>query len=151
MSDPTVRPAGMPELQIEPTMIVCSRHGEPFRPQWPKGFAALTILVVELIGSDEELGKEAAEVDAEKPAPGYMAALRRRPACERVPLDRLRQLYMTAEIAVDGTCIVCGRRAPGTEYQRTETRRLAGLTRRRVVVDRHVCFECVLTRMAPAS
>lgn len=148
MAEPTK--AALPEFQIEPAMITCARHGEPFRKEWPKGFAALTILVLELIQSDTELSNEAHAIDADNPAPGYMAALRQRPACERVSIDRLRQLYLQAEIAVDGTCIVCGRRAPGTEYQRTETRRLAGLTRRRVVVDRHVCFDCVLTRMAPA-
>jgi hypothetical protein len=140
----------VPEFQIDLEMIVCSRHGEPFRPQWPKGFAALTILVLELIQTDEALGAERKAIDADNPAPGYMSALRNRPACERVDRDRLMAIYMAAEIAVDGVCIVCGRRAPGTEYQRTETRRLATLTRRRVVVDRHVCFDCVLTRMAPA-
>ncbi len=140
----------LPEFQIEPHMIVCDRHGEPFRKEWPKGFAALTILILELIQGDEELGHEAKAINADNPAPGYMAALARRPACERVPVARLRELYMQAEIAVDDICVVCGRRAPGTEYQRTEVRRLVGLTRRRVVTDRHVCFDCVLTRMAQA-
>lgn len=142
--------AALPEFQIDPQMITCPRHGEPFRKEWPKGFAALTILVLELVQDDEELGNEAHALNPDNPAPGYMAALTSRPACERVSIDRLRQLYMQAEIAVDDVCVVCGRRAPGTEYQRTVKRQLAGLTRNQVVTDRHVCFECVLTRMAPA-
>ncbi len=133
MSDAT------PRIDLKlPEAALCSRHGEPFRKAWPTGMAQLTILALETIQTDEELGAERGG-DVTKIA----AALLARPACERVPIGRLRAMYVDSKIGVAGTCVVCGRERLGTEYQRTEP---PG----RLVVDPHVCFECVLERMAPA-
>lgn len=131
-----------PTIQLKlPEAALCPRHGEPFRKDWPKGFAQIVILTLEHIQTDTALGAEAGG-DVER----INALLLARPVCERVPSGRLRQAYVDADIGVAGRCIVCGRDRLGTEYQRTVPGRLGG---KRVVVDRHVCFDCVLTRMAP--
>ena len=141
--------AEQPTPQIElsiPGVSACARHGEPFRKAWPKGFAELTIMTLEFIQTSEELGREAGG-DVGR----INELLLERPVCERVPDGRLRQLYVDAGIGVEDRCIVCGRVRLGTEYQRSVRRSIAGVgLGTRVVVDRHVCFECVLTRMAPA-
>lgn len=132
-----------PMLDLKmPEVSVCDRHGEPFRKAWPLGVAQIAILAIELIQESTELAEEAGGESAKIPA-----LLLARPACERVPRGRLLQLYVDANIGVAGTCVVCGRDRLGTEYQRMERGRLG---RPKRVVDRHVCFECVLDRMAPA-
>lgn len=139
--------AETPQLDLKmPQAAFCAHHGEPFRKEWPKGYAQLVILTVEVIQSDAELAREAGGDVAR-----IGEALLARPACERVPIGRIRQAYVDAGIGVEGRCVVCGRLRLGTEYQRTVRRRIAGVGMgTRVVVDRHVCFDCVLTRMAPA-
>ena len=132
-----------PTLDLKmPEMALCDRHGEPFRKAWPTGMAQIAILAIETIQESDEL---AAEVDGK--VERIPSALLQRPACERVPRGRLLTMYVDAKIGVEGRCVVCGRDRLGTEYQRSATGRFG---RRRVVVDRHVCFECVLDRMQPA-
>ena|SRR6185369_1771816 len=137
----------IPQIDLTmPQAAVCARHGEPFRKAWPKGFAQLVILTVETLQTDGELATEAAG-DIER----VNALLVARPACERVPIGRLRQAYVDADIGVEGRCVSCGRVRLGTEYQRTVRRSIAGVgIGTRVVTDSHVCFDCVLERMVPA-
>lgn len=129
-----------PRLDLKmPEASVCAIHGEPFRKAWPKGAAAIAILAIETIQESAELALEAGG-DVER----IPQLLLDRPACERVPIGRIRQLYLDADIGVAGRCVVCGRERLGTEYQRSVPGRFGG---RRVVVDRHVCFDCVLERL----
>lgn len=132
----------MVDLKL-PQVAVCDRHGEPFRKQWPLGYAQLVILTVEFIQESQDLHDETGGDTAK-----IGEVLLERPVCERVDLGRIRQAYVDAGIGVAGRCIVCGRERLGTEYQRTVRGRLG---RPKVVTDAHVCFECVLTRMAPAN
>lgn len=130
---------GRPLVNLKlPQAAVCPIHGEPFRKAWPKGIAQLTILVLETIETDPGLGDDAGG-DVAK----INDALLARPACERVPAERLWRMYLAAGIAVDDVCRLCRRRAPGTEYQRATGRRFG----RKVETIAHVCFGCVLTRL----
>jgi hypothetical protein len=126
----------LPTLDLKlPQASVCGIHGEPFRKDWPKGYAQIAILIIETIQDDEELANEAEGDPLRIPA-----LLLERPACERVPRGRLMTMYVDAKIGVDGTCTICGRRRLGTEYQRTDDKgKVATIT--------HVCFDCVLDRL----
>jgi hypothetical protein len=132
-----------PQLDLKlPQSALCSRHGEPFRKAWPTGYAQIAILAIEFIQTDEDLAAEAGADVTRIPA-----LLLARPVCERVAAGRIRQAYVDAKIGVEGTCVVCGRERLGTEYQRSVPGRFGA---RKVVTDRHVCFDCVLERMRPA-
>lgn len=140
---PTTPDPDVPVLDLKlPEAAVCAIHGEPWRGAWPKGMAQLAILAVELIQTDVALAAEAEGDVARIPA-----LLLARPACERVPVGRLRQAYLDAEIGVEGDCAICGRRRLGTPYQRLVARRLRGP---RVETIPHICFDCVLERIQPA-
>jgi hypothetical protein len=130
-------PLDKPYLDLKlPQAAVCPIHGEPFRKDWPKGYGQIAILVIETIQEDEGLAEEAAGDPLRLPD-----LLLKRPACERVPRGRLMKMYVDAKIGVDGTCIICGRRRLGTEYQRA--------SRGKNVKIKHVCFDCVLDRLQP--
>lgn len=125
-----------------PQVAVCAIHGEPFRKEWPKGYAQLVILTLELIQADAQLAEEAGG-DPLK----LGAALQARPACERVERGRLMTAYVDSGIGVPGRCVGCGRERLGTEYQRSSPGRFG---RTRVETIPHICFDCVLDRIVAA-
>lgn len=112
--------------------VVCNRHGEPFRDEWPKGFPTFGILLFQEI-SDEDTFLDVVGKDTKL----ISAAFDRLPICERVSKPVLMGAYLSAGIGKRAKCDNCGAIEDGTSYRTT--------------IDRfeHLCFQCIVYRLAP--
>lgn len=134
--------------------MFCSRHGEPFRQEWPKGaLKTQTSMVERLIvkASAEESAKlrEEARRLLDRPAEAAIsnkemleALFSKKPMCCRLGDKIMRGLWERAGIGRVGRCVVCRRknRKCVEVKMRTST---AGDTQ---TLDR-VCFDCVLRHL----
>lgn len=144
-------------IEMTPGRTICGRHGELFRVNWPDGYAAFGVIILEAVLCD----------------PGYMATHKRRrktfkrqnpkmpedqldwftihkcldirPACCTVPRQTLYEVYQEVQTKVRpwpvAPCELCGKRAPGSRYRRTPPRGTpAGI---RAPDWQHVCIACV--------
>lgn len=112
----------------------CSRHGEPFRAEYPKGYIVTSVQLFH-----DVLQLDATDADAKKESGGetygpedLKKILARKPACCRVSQRRLLELYAESGIGVLARCRVCRRKAVGAPY----TTQQRGYD--------HVCFDCVV-------
>jgi hypothetical protein len=131
-----------PPIQLDPIgHILCARHGEPYRANWPMGIGAMLAMGLEFIKEDIELAQEWEALGGVE----YMgAALTKRPICERVSPEHLMMMYLDSKIGVFGLCDHCRDIKCGTPY------RLMNYWGR-LVKKRHLCFDCVLYRMERRS
>lgn len=142
----------LPKLQFEPfTHLVCPRHGEPFRREYPSGgFVTFTMLLMKAAFENEELQREAGA--GEDGWEGrVMAALAERPACERASTDVLKRLYRTCREPGKpwpfGVCEVCRLAKAGSPYGVSLLPGRKGPTKE----YSHLCFDCVVDRLTPIS
>lgn len=135
MAEPAARE---PQILLTLERLLCARHGEPFRAQWPKGFPIFTVKAFQVVASKPEI---AAAVEGD--VRGIERLLDEKPACCRLTSDEMLALYGDAGIGVVATCQNCRRFALGTPYSRSMP---GGVEK-----DDHICFECVLHWMRPLS
>lgn len=133
------------EVPLDQRHVACSRHGEPFRAEWPRGWPEFALAV-----STRALGSPALQAGLESPAYWWMTELlwedlpRRRtpeqirevlagrPACEWLSREQLFECYRESGIGVIGLCQLCRIFRIGTPYhvrEHGQARRIA-----------HVCF-----------
>jgi hypothetical protein len=128
-------------LDLTVKRAACPKHGEPFRAQWPKGWAMFSVKIMSEVLMDPafpgEWGKLAGENDFRK----MEAALDRKPACERVSNEFLLQLYEECGVGEMRTCSNCCRHALGTPYRTIDPR--TKWPREYA----HICFQCLLHQM----
>ena len=129
--------AERPQVNLTFERMLCARHGEPFRAQWPKGYPIFMVHAFQAVASKPEV---AAAVEGD--ITGLERLLDEKPACERLTRDELLALYGDAGIGKVAECVNCKRAALGTPYS---TSGPAG----RVTAAQHICFECVLDWMRP--
>jgi hypothetical protein len=119
---------------FEPEMLLCPKHREPFRSQWPKGYGIMALKLVQAV---------LARTDFQQACNGELsietvgAALRKKPACEWVDKQTLLELYRESGIGVTGHCVGCGQLVRGTPYR---TKNYWG----RIKTIPHICFHCLL-------
>lgn len=128
-------PAEKPTIDLNFDRVVCARHGEPFRKQWPAGFSEFATSLLEDWVHDSTLD------GTEEDARALMTQLDERPLCERVGKAALHFAYLSTEIGVLATCAICGTDKYGTLYT---ARKPDGALRRYP----HICFECVASKLA---
>jgi hypothetical protein len=121
--------ADVPMISLTPEMIACSRHGEPFRTVWPRGWGSF--------GRDLFDEADIEVPDSEASAAALVEALNQKPLCERVSKATLIRLYIESGIGRDGVCQICKQTEPGSRYV---TRDADGTLRR----WRHIGFRCVV-------
>ena len=122
-----------PEVNMTHERMFCARHGEPFRAQYPKGFATGILPAFQRYVETRYDG-DIADMDAH---------LDEKPLCCRLSTPDLLQMYVDADIGRKKRCKICGRREVlGTAYQVMQPDRT-------IAKIPHVCFSCVLTRMEP--
>jgi len=133
-------------IAISIERIACPRHGEPFRANWPKGWAMFSLPLVQEILESEEVHEEIAKLEGHEGDPDHKLNPRTveqvldiRPACCRVSPERLLKAYHESNVGTIKRCKVCGKKRSGTSYKTS----LAELS--------HVCFECVIHQMAPLN
>lgn len=119
--------------------VICQRHGEPFRSQWPKGYLVFGLEgLYYLLNEDKRLFDDAArlKVGDEPVQRGIERALDEKPVCCRLPTDKVMSGYMKSGIGRRGRCEVCKDMSVGTSFKAN--------SRRGVIDFDHVCFHCVL-------
>lgn len=144
------------EVALDQRHIACSRHGEPFRANWPEGWSIFALAV-----SSRALGSPALQTGLQDPrfwrsidmvwedlpqrkTPSQVRQmLETRPACEWVSPEQVLEAYRASGIGVVRLCQVCRLFRDGTPYSVTEH----GQVRR----IHHVCFRCVLDNRVGAK
>jgi hypothetical protein len=125
-----------PQVDLTMERVCCSRHGEPFRAQWPKGWGVFTVaLFRSLMGSDafaNEIQREVSRVNE---------ALDHKPLCERATAEQLLDAYTQSGVGTVARCENCHRERLGTPYSTSSP---SGIRK-----AKHLCFDCVLHRMRP--
>ncbi|KKN72199.1 hypothetical protein LCGC14_0413360 [marine sediment metagenome] len=134
---PPFDPEKFDGIAVTHERLLCARHGEPYRAQWPKGFAITVVALMDYIFKRDDVAAEARELagcgPGDKPEPKVVEqVLDRIPACCRVHTKQLREVYVKAKIGTRARCEDCRRKRFGTSYLSQE-REFA-----------HLCFDCVL-------
>jgi hypothetical protein len=119
------------EVDLTSPRIVCPRHGEAFRAQWPIGFMPFSVAVFEALVSDEVFANDVGESTA-----AIEGALDQRPICERINKTALLRAYVDSGIGAEGHCDNCQTDALGTPYSFSNP---SG----KVEVG-HLCFQCLV-------
>ena len=139
-----------PTIRLERERVLCIRHGEPFREQWPKGFPIMSLRLFEhtwgMKGDEklhEKLIAEARRLvpiaeDAKVGLDGMHAVMDAKPLCCRIEPALLEKLYVESGIGVIERCLNCRQRKLGTPFCTSKHGRL-----------RHICFNCVVFKMRP--
>ena len=141
MDDPTFKIGDGGEVvpvDLTYERVLCPQHGEPFRTDWPDGFAEFSKVIFEtltktegftLIGGSSRLIHE---------------ALERSPICERIEKHALLGAYHMAGFGVVAECDVCEVESLGAPYQ-------ARVSAETVNFYSHLCFRCVVYSMERAN
>jgi hypothetical protein len=125
-----------PTINMEFHRCFCAVHGEPFREQWPKGYVSFVLPAMQAV-LEQEGFRAYAGGDVEK----INELLDQRPVCCRLSPDRLCQAYVESGVGVQGKCVCCGNRGPGTPYS------MATFPGGPAERHKHVCFLCVVHRI----
>lgn len=123
-------------VQVDLTVerIVCSRHGEPFRTDWPDGFTPFSIALFEDLVETDTFADSVGNTTS-----GFEHALDATPICERISKPKLLRAYVDSGVGVEGTCGNCERDTLGTPYtfRTSQGRTHMG----------HLCFECLVYQL----
>lgn len=91
-----------PQIELPHTRVICGRHGEPFRAEWPKGYALFCVNGLKAVMESESFTKECGgDVDL------VNGLLDQKPICCRLSPDELVSLYESCGIGHLGTCAAC--------------------------------------------
>lgn len=132
-------------------MVICGRHGEVFKPRWPLGYPAFSILAFQALlerpefsAAVKRLVDDEAITDVTAPMAGVQYLLATRPICCRLPPDTLLEVYGQVNKAENvwsaRHCSICSRHRPGSAYRMPPTTRVLNP---RIKDWKHVCLRCV--------
>jgi hypothetical protein len=104
-------------INVDVHLLLCPRHGAPYRDRWPLGYPTLVARLLEWLVADQAIWEEVgAAPDGGVSAVGQ--ALTARPLCCRIPAAVLKGIYLESGInRGDRRCDYCGRSAGGTRCQ----------------------------------
>lgn len=116
--------------------VLCAVHGEPFRAEYPRGYAVFMVeafrAYAALDGTLEEARRLSGTPDgADVPVKAMELALDIKPACCRLPRAALVAVYERCGLGVTKRCKACGRKAKGTPISAVNA------------TYSHLCFSCV--------
>lgn len=116
---------------------LCTRHGEPFRSEWPSGFMVFSLKGLQKLGIEAPDGLPANQVI------GWIELqLSERPICCRLTREQLLPLYLESKKWKRRICVNCKELREGSPCKtRGDDGKLVDL--------RHVCLWCVLWKWMP--
>lgn len=135
-------PAGA--LVLDPECTLCDRHGEPFRTNWPQGYAGWALAAIKTFaaypGVAEIAGGELAAIPEK--------LLTQRPLCCQLEDEHLLDCYLEAR-KLDRTgktfparlCTLCSRLRPAA--------RCRAVAQGCKLVRRWFCLRCIVYRVQP--
>lgn len=145
MESPIERP-----IQVEPSLIACSWHLQPFQASWPEGYLVFAVHMTQkgMTAVSEEGGVPGVAImsDQAKHQALEAAMYRHAPLCEwlgpKVVLETYREAdHPDATWARDGVCSLCKKEGRGTPFEVNRARPGARLPQMHTYP--HVCFVCV--------
>lgn len=135
------------KVNATPDVVMCGRHGEPFRARWPVGYPRFALLLIERVFDTDEFCQA---VEAMRQARGLcaeeavQALLHDRPLCCRLTPGGLLEVYNTVQRAEPvwqtGRCELCGEVGLGGPYRRARPTVQAATP---MGTYNHVCLHCV--------
>ena len=140
----TDQPVGQPHpdipvLDLKPTQVICSLHGEPLRAKWPHGYAAFCIIGFRKVLDVPEVLKASGGEISKVPA-----MLEVTPICCRLGSTGLLEVYREVQATggpwVMAYCEFCHKHGLGGSFEATNYWR-------RKIKFKHVCLECVCFKM----
>lgn len=139
-------------LDLQPTRLICARHGEPFRDTWPTGYPTYATIIFDAINHLPEFAAVVGQCVTAGHAVGIPQAvgklLDEAPACCRLPRETLLEVYEQVQKNAGpwwvAACSLCGRRGLGGPYRRVCPHpAAAGGQAPRTGSWPHVCLRCV--------
>ena len=128
----------MSQIQLETRHVICQRHGEVFRSDWPAGYEGFCRIGMTKLLRVREFTRKCKGVQAR-----VELQLRRRQMCCWLPKNQLIDLYAECGLGDDDNCCVCGNEKRGVPFSVTERRGA-------VVAYSHVCFRCIVETLPEA-
>lgn len=128
-----------PVLDLPPQRVMCARHMEPFRDQWPKGWAVAVVKLMNFLLKSEGFRNAVGKVFIPEVAERVLDG---KPACEWVSPENILEVYQESGIGMRSLCDVCHSVSLGTPFSLKNSWG-------RVKRFRHLCFHCVLHRLVP--
>lgn len=142
MTEPTPPPPfsdGTPMIVMSFHRVLCPRHGEIFRENWPSGYP---IFMVEAFGSLKLREEVPLELSIEDHNKWIEKHLDEKPMCCRYTRDELLKLFLNARKWKRRLCINCKELRDGAAFHVT----LPDGEQKRY---RHVCLWCVIYKLEP--
>lgn len=143
------------EVPLDQRHIACSRHGEPFRANWPLGWESFaTDISTRALGTPAlQAGLQATtwraidliweDLPRRRHPDEVRDLLARRPACEWVTGPELLAAYIASGIGVVRLCQVCRLLRPGAPFGLREGQGIRVIS--------HACFRCVIDNAMGAA
>jgi len=128
-------PETFPGIMLDFNRVLCSVHGMPFKPAWPKGYAIFMVRAFQEVTAipgvwEEARGYAGLTGDVEVPVKALERVLDFKPACCRLSRPQIVALYEESKVGALARCGVCHRKALGTPIEATN------------VSYKHLCFTC---------
>lgn len=137
----SLRDPDKPLLDFTFERVFCSRHGEPFRANWPSGYPTFMLAAWEKTKLMEQAPPD---LPLQEAMDWAKARLDEQPLCCRFTREELLKLYLGARKWKRRICGNCRQLRDGTRFQVTgadgQARQL-----------RHVCLWCVVYQLRPAD
>ena len=135
------------QMNLEPSQVMCGRHGEPFKHKWPLGFPLFAVTVFErlmLKQAFQEEAKALAMANGLSDPDSILILLNTVPACCRIPPRELLAVYFEvnqqAKVWEVDTCSLCGKRGAGSPYREAAPGSFESGT---IGSWDHLCLRCV--------
>jgi hypothetical protein len=120
--------------------LLCAKHGEPFRPEWPRGYAHYAARYLGHIPIEQVKTEITAAGLYGKPIPDQMGfLLDRKPLCCRLGNDKMLEIYDVLELGRLAFCPVCHQNRRGGEVK---IHNFWGRPKKYP----HICFGCLATQ-----
>lgn len=131
-------------INLEPSRVICSRHGEPFQSRWPKGYLIFSVKGMHKLLMRDDFANDWGNIQklnttlTDQEAIGQ--ALDGFPMCCRLGSKDLIELYEESDVGVLKVCSNCSQTALGAPYRITQSNG-------KIKTISHICFNCVVNRM----
>jgi len=134
-------------VRLDPEQVLCSRHGEPFRKSWPRGFAGFTRAAFDVVMMDGVFIREVKRLSPNNNVREELIAveqlLAQVPLCCRMTPADLFQVYgevnLVERVWERAACDLCGEVRYGSPFRQSAPNGEGFLP----LEHSHVCLRCV--------
>lgn len=147
----------MPEskqLALAPVDVICTRHGEPFRAQWPAGYPGFVAIGLQALLSDPAFATRVKVIvadpefsDITDEIESIRFLLSQKPLCCSLGPEALlgvyKELASKMQLWEARHCTACGRHSPGCRFRQVQTPLVSRYGAPVITRQVHLCFHCI--------